>query len=116
MLRQVSFVVLFFGIGGIYLFGKGGSLYYRCGTVFTPHESRFFWNQSLYSPHPTNLLNVAPCYLDMKLLDEWKYNNTGAVSHRCSAGPAHGPMTAKTDVSCLLCLHELARAVPEHIT
>ena len=40
VLALVAFVVLLFGVGGIYLFGKGMALYYRClcCVCFSPLE------------------------------------------------------------------------------
>ena len=55
---------------------QGGMLYYRCGVPLSTSSSAFFWNESLYKPHPQEQLNVAKCRIKRGVLDAWILNHT----------------------------------------
>lgn len=70
VLSLVGFAVLFFGIVGIFLFGKEGQLYYRCGNAFSHSAAAEFYDQKNYEQHARSLFLVAECHVNVAAFEK----------------------------------------------
>eukprot|EP00282_Hemiselmis_andersenii_P042161 CAMPEP_0172056502 /NCGR_PEP_ID=MMETSP1043-20130122/5829_1 /TAXON_ID=464988 /ORGANISM="Hemiselmis andersenii, Strain CCMP441" /LENGTH=238 /DNA_ID=CAMNT_0012715933 /DNA_START=145 /DNA_END=858 /DNA_ORIENTATION=+ len=67
VLALVGFVVLLFGVAGIYIFGRDGGLFYRCGVPVALGEALDFYDPLSYENEPLEIrgLNIKNCSVDM---------------------------------------------------
>lgn len=65
VLSLVFFAMFFFGVMGIYVFGKNGVLYYRCGIALEPSKALSYYDPSTYQFSVDQGMQVVNCTIDM---------------------------------------------------
>lgn len=71
VLSLVGFALFFFGVAGIYIFGKAGDMYYRCGVAMYAPDAKTYYNASGYKFTLDRGMQVQDCTIDMARYHEF---------------------------------------------
>ena len=71
VISLVAFALFFFGVAGIYIFGKAGEMYFRCGVALEPHDAMKYYNPDGYKFALDRGMQVQNCTVDMDRYHEF---------------------------------------------